>query len=168
MCCSPWGRKELDTTEQLNWIEPYNMVRVSAIRSDQISHSVVSDSLRQRESVINIHTPPSTLPPSPVFLKCLFLFVLPLFNILWKRAQQNTSVQSLSRVWLFATPWTAAHQASLSIINSQSSLKFMPIESVMPSNLPMFLLQRGVFDSFTVFSSVVVAKHFRLLLICSN
>ena len=42
------------------------------------------------------------------------------------------SVQSLSRVQLFATPWTAACQASLSITNSQSSLKLTPIESVMP------------------------------------
>ena len=41
------------------------------------------------------------------------------------------SVQSLSLVWLFATPWTAAHQASLSITNSQSLLKLMSIESVM-------------------------------------
>ena len=40
----------------------------------------------------------------------------------------------LSHVRLFATPWTAAHQASLSITNSQSLLKFMSIESVMPSN----------------------------------
>ena len=45
-----------------------------------------------------------------------------------------SSVQSLSHVRLFATPWTAAHQASLSITNSQSLLKLMPIESVMPSN----------------------------------
>ena len=45
-----------------------------------------------------------------------------------------SSVQSLSRVRLFATPWTAACQASLSIINSQSLLKLMSIESVMPSN----------------------------------
>ena len=45
-----------------------------------------------------------------------------------------SSVKSLSRVWLFATPWTAAHQASLSITNSQSFLKLMSIESVMPSN----------------------------------
>ena len=42
--------------------------------------------------------------------------------------------QSLSRVWLFATPWTAARQASLSITNSKSSLKLMSIESVMPSS----------------------------------
>ena len=42
-------------------------------------------------------------------------------------------VQSLSCVQLFVTPWTAARQASLSISNSRSSLKLMPIESVMPS-----------------------------------
>ena len=46
---------------------------------------------------------------------------------------QFSSVQSLSRVWLFATSWIAAHQASLSITNSRSSLKLMSIESVMPS-----------------------------------
>ena len=44
-----------------------------------------------------------------------------------------SSAQSLSCVWLFATPWIAAHQASLSSTNSQSLLKLMPIESVMPS-----------------------------------
>ena len=44
------------------------------------------------------------------------------------------SVQLLSCVWLFETPWTAARQASLSITNSRSLLKFMSIESVMPSN----------------------------------
>ena len=47
---------------------------------------------------------------------------------------QFSSVQSLSRVWLFATPWIAARQASLSITNSQSSLKLMSIQSVMPSS----------------------------------
>ena len=55
------------------------------------------------------------------------------------------SVQSLSRVWLFVTPWTAAHQASLSITNSRSSLKLTSIKSVMPSShlilcRPLFLL----------------------------
>ena len=44
-------------------------------------------------------------------------------------------VQSLSRVWLFVMPWTAARQDSLSITNSQSLLKLMSIESVMPSNI---------------------------------
>ena len=47
---------------------------------------------------------------------------------------RHSSVQSLSHVWLFATPWIAARWASLSIINSQSSLKLMSIESVMPSS----------------------------------
>ena len=46
----------------------------------------------------------------------------------------SQSVHSLSRVQLFATPWTAAHQASLSITNSQSSPKLTSIESVMPSS----------------------------------
>ena len=47
---------------------------------------------------------------------------------------QFSSVQSLSRVPLFATPWITAHQASLSVTNSRSSLKLMSIKSVMPSN----------------------------------
>ena len=45
---------------------------------------------------------------------------------------QSSSVQLLSRVWLFATPWIAVHQASLSITNSRSSLRLTSIESVMP------------------------------------
>ena len=56
--------------------------------------------------------------------------------VLWwfVRYFQFSSVQSLSRVWLFATPWIAACQASLSITNSRSSLRLMSIESVMPSS----------------------------------
>ena len=66
------------------------------------------------------------------------------------------SVQSLSRVRLFATPSTAAHQASLSITNSRSLLKLMSIESVMPSNhlilcCPLLLLP-SIFPSIRVFS----------------
>ena len=66
------------------------------------------------------------------------------------------SVQSLSRVWLFATPWTAARQASLSITNSWSLLKFMSIESEMPASQlilchPLLLLP-SVFPSIRVFS----------------
>ena len=51
-----------------------------------------------------------------------------------EQAQRCREVQLLSRVWLFATPWTAACQASMSITNSRSSLKLMSIDSVMPSN----------------------------------
>ena len=62
-----------------------------------------------------------------------------------------------SCVWLFATPWTAAHQASLSFTISQSLLKLMSIESVMPSNHlilchPLFLLP-SIFPSIRVFSN---------------
>ena len=67
-----------------------------------------------------------------------------------------SSVQSFSRVQLFATPWTAAHQASLSITNSRSLLRLMSIESVMPSNhLILFhplLLLPSIFPRITVFS----------------
>ena len=67
-----------------------------------------------------------------------------------------SSVQSLSRVRLFATPWTAARQASLSITNSQSPPKPMSIESVMPSNHlilchPLLRLP-SIFPSIRVFS----------------
>ena len=67
------------------------------------------------------------------------------------------SVQSVSRVQLFETPWTAAHQASLAITNSQSLPKLMSIESVMPSNhlilcLPLLLLP-SIFPSIRVFSN---------------
>ena len=73
-----------------------------------------------------------------------------------KTQQPKTySVQLLSRVQLFATPWTAAHEASLSITNSQSSPKSMSIESVMPSNHLIFchplLLLPSIFPSITVF-----------------
>ena len=68
-----------------------------------------------------------------------------------------SSVQSFSRVWLFATPWTAAHQASLSITNSQSLPKLMSIESMMPSNhlilcRPLLFLP-SIFPNIRVFSN---------------
>ena len=66
-------------------------------------------------------------------------------------------VQSLSRVQLFATPWTAAYQVSLSITNSQSLLRLMPIESVMPSNLLslccLLLFLPSIFPSIRLFSN---------------
>ena len=68
---------------------------------------------------------------------------------------QFSSVQSLSRVRLFVTPWTAAYQASLSIANSRSLLKLMSIESMMPSNHLILchpLLLPSFFPSIRVFS----------------
>ena len=68
-----------------------------------------------------------------------------------------SSVQSLSRVRLFVTPWTAAHQASLSFTNSWGLLKLLSIKSVMPSNHlilchPLLLLP-SIFPSIRVFSN---------------
>ena len=82
--------------------------------------------------------------------KCILLEILEF--ILWERVWFS-SVQLLSLVWLFATPWTAAHQASLTITNSRSLLK--PIESVMPSNHLILcrplLLPPSIFSSLRVF-----------------
>ena len=80
-----------------------------------------------------------------------------LFGFLKALLRYFSSVQSLSHVRLFATPWTATHQASLSITNSQSSLKFKSIESVMPSShlilcQPLLLLP-SILPSIRVFSN---------------
>ena len=83
-------------------------------------------------------------------------------RILW--LVQSSSVQLLSRVQLFVTPWTTAHKASLSITNSWSPPKPMSIKSVMPSNhlilcCPLFLLP-SIFPSIRVFSNGL-ALHIR-------
>ena len=78
-----------------------------------------------------------------------------LFNILTDT--QFSSVQLVSHVWLFATPWTAPCQASLSITNSQNLTKLMSVESVMPSNHLILcwplLLPPSIFPSIRVFSN---------------
>ena len=70
---------------------------------------------------------------------------------------QFSSVQSLSHVQIFVTPWTAAHKASLSITNSQRLFKLMSIESVMPSNHLILchplLLPPSIFPGIRVFSN---------------
>ena len=78
------------------------------------------------------------------------------YSLVHKSQQMaSQSVQLLNRVQLFVTPWTAARQASLSITNSQSLLKLMSIELVMPSNhvilcRPLLLLP-SIFPSVRVF-----------------
>ena len=81
------------------------------------------------------------IPGSGIILFVSYLSVITVLHCLWFyiRKQlfsiiQYSSVQSLSRVQLFATSWIAARQASLSITNSRSLLKLMSIESVMPSS----------------------------------
>ena len=79
-----------------------------------------------------------------------------------QRSAQFSSVQSLSLVRLFTTPWTAARQASLSITNSRSLLKLMSIASVMPSNHLILcrplLLPPSIFPSIRVFSNELVQR----------
>ena len=80
----------------------------------------------------------------------------------WDVTDQFSSVQLLSCVWLFVTPWTVACQASLSTINSQSLLRLMFIELVMPSNhlilcCPL-LLPPSIFSSIRVFSNESVLR----------
>ena len=80
------------------------------------------ESHRMRGAEARLHTPPSRGANS-----------LPGPHLCCPRIKFN-SVQSLSHVQLFVTPWTAIHQAFLSITNSQSLLKLISIESMMPSN----------------------------------
>ena len=94
-----------------------------------------------------------------LYLHCIFTFSPFLLLLSFKNTKvvSVSSVQLFSHVRLFATPWTAACQASLSITNSRSLLKLMSIESVMPSNhlilcCPLLLLTPG-FPSIKVFSN---------------
>ena len=103
--------------------------------------------------------------PTQVVLGRLWNDILPEFQM-WKQIPSalcvllnlsNMSVWSLSLVWLFVTPWTAAFQGSLSITNSLNLLKLIFIESVMPSNYlilrhPLLLLP-SIFPSIRVFSN---------------
>ena len=97
---------------------------------------------------------------SPLFKNiCIFYWNIADLQCFMGIATWFSSVQSLSRVRPFATPWTAAHQASLSVTISQSLLKFMSIDSVMvmPSNhlilcRPLLLLP-SIFPTIRVFSN---------------
>ena len=91
----------------------------------------------------------------------VFLLISPFMSVsvcfVYLGSHIFSSVQLLSHVWLFATPWIAGCQASLSITNSQSSLKLMSIESVMPSShlilcRPLFFLP-PIPPSIRVFSN---------------
>ena len=101
--------------------------------------------------------------PFHVFIGCVHILLsfysksFPVFLFFGLFLYQFSSVQSLIRVRLFATPWIAAHQTSLSITNSRSSLKLTSIESVMPSSHlilchPLLLLP-PIPPSIRVFSS---------------
>ena len=91
-------------------------------------------------------------------------YLPPLPRMVSEDSLDAQSVQLLTRVWFFATPWTAAYQASLSINNSQSPLKLMSIESVMPPNHLTLcsppLLFPSIFPSIRVLSNDL-ALHIR-------
>ena len=76
----------------------------------------------------------------------------------------SVSVQLLSCVWLFVTPWTAAHQASLSITNSWSLLKLMFIEQMMPSNY--LILCRPILFLPSIFPRVSLETNFIRISAC--
>ena len=115
-----------------------------------------------------------TLPPGPICEERVAMLYPQRFSEDWRGSPHGTppsgpdshkcstpgyshSVQLLSRVWLFATPWTTAHQVFLSVTNSWSLLKLMSIQLVMPSNHlilchPLLLLP-SIFPSIRVFSN---------------
>ena len=107
--------------------------------------------------ILGWHSFPSTLSVS-------FNFDVPISCISASASPSSQySVQSLSRVWLLATPWTATCHASLSITNSQTLLKLLSIELVMPYNhlilcCPLLLLP-SIFSSIRVFSNEVSSLH---------
>ena len=86
-----------------------------------------------------------------------------LLSLSFQELDLKHSVQLLSRVQLFATPWTAARQASLFITNSQSLPKLMSVASVMPSNHLILchplLLPPSIFPSIRVFSNESVTHQ---------
>ena len=106
------------------------------------------------DSLSDIYLCPTTLFQDTFTRHCFSLFQ----SILWFTFSfQFISVQSLSHVWIFATPWIAACHASLSITNSWGLLKLMSTESVMPSNYLILShhlhLPPSIFPSIRVFSN---------------
>ena len=130
-CWSSYSHPVISTisnsTSSMKWIPQAN-VTCSHFSSHRTSHSL----------------------PFIIILLVLVLSIISLAFLLY-------AVQSLSRVWLFATPWTAARQASLSITISRSLPKLMSIGSVMPSNHLILchphLLLPSIFPSIRVFSN---------------
>ena len=86
-----------------------------------------------------------------------FMWIFPYAPFPFADSHLFSSVQSLSCVWLYANPWITARQASMSITNSWSPLKLMPIALVMPSNHLILchplLLQPSIFPNIRVFSN---------------
>ena len=147
----------------ISWLQSPSAVIFGALRKLSVNVSIVSPSIcheaMRPDTVISVFW---MLSFKPAFSLSSFTFIKRLCSSSLLSALRVVSsafvvfVQLLSCVWLFATPWTAAHQASLSITISQSLLKLISIESVMPSScLVLFhsLLLPSIFPSTRVFSN---------------
>ena len=125
----------------------YISVVFSILYMDLTIYLTGFENTRKTESLLLVH---------PTYLNSVCVCVCVLYKELNFEVVSFSSVHSLSHVPLFVTPWTVAHQASLSITNSWSLLKLMSIESVMPCNhlilCPLFLLP-SIFPSIRVFSN---------------
>ena len=156
---SPWGREESDTTEQLHFHVSLscigegngNPLQCSCLENPRDTGAWWAAIYRSHRVGHNW----SDLAAATIIMtneESLWPYELKLKPFL-----QFSSVQSLSCVRLFAAPWIAARQASLSITNSWSSLKLMSIESVMPSSRLIlcrpFLLLPPIPPSIWVFSN---------------
>ena len=160
---SLWGRKESDTPEWLSLCISYwkNQGPFDSRSGEGNVQDELGTSCSAWQQGSQQRPPGSTLTGPGRGQACIQAgprSSLPGSNV----GLQSSSVQSLNRVRLFATPWTAARQASLSITNSWSLLKLMSIESVMPSNhlilcRPLLLLP-SIFPSIRVFSNESVLR----------
>ena len=110
-------------------------------------------------SRVSSHPPfPSPILP-PMWGERIYIEIFRDWVLHWNKlcSVQFSSVQLLSRVWIFVTPWIAARQASLSITNSRSSLRLTSKESVMSSNHLILcrplLLPPSIFPSIRIFSN---------------
>ena len=141
------------------WIGKISICTFCCLGHFNSSFQIIETHLKQLPSVyfsVNSALPSSHTTVAEPALST-FLCVFCCLSLLYNFCFLFCSVQSLSHVRLFATPWTAACQASLSITTSQSLLKLISIESVMPSNhlilcCPLLLLP-SVFPSIRVFSN---------------
>ena len=163
VCYSPWGRKQSDMTQQMNsnnkqlfynilLVLPYSKMNHPYMHIFPLlfgfpSHSGHQSTLSRVSYALQ-----------QVLTSYLSSYLTMLFYTQYQQCLTSSvsSVQSLSHVQLFATPWTAAHQASRSVANSQNVLKLMSIELVMSSNL-----SSSVFPFFSHLQSFPASGSFQ-------